>query len=156
MVIFALNYFVLSPGDLPHQILGYVAAGLVVLRIIWGFASHSHASFRTISFTPAAFRHHIAELKARQVAKEQGHNPFGWLMILLTFALFLSLGATGFMLEETDRFFGSDLIESIHEILANTLYAAALIHIAAVVFTSWYGRVALIPAMLTGKRKLDD
>ena len=74
-------------------------------------------------------------------------------MVLATWLLFIALATTGFLLEETDYFFGSSLVENIHSILANSLYSIVIVHIAAIVLVGWWGRVSLITPMITGKRK---
>ncbi|WP_414828650.1 cytochrome b/b6 domain-containing protein [Alteromonas sp. H39] len=156
VTVFTLNYFVLEPGDLPHEILGYIAFGLILVRIVWGVIATNRAGFRHASFRKAAFSRHITELKNRNVSKTHGHNPVGWLMVFLVIGLFTGLGVTGFMMEEIDAFWGNQTLQGIHEWLAHTLYAAAIVHIVAVILTQWWGKVALIPAMITGKRHIDN
>ena len=43
-------------------------------------------------------------------------------------------------------------MQELHEVLANTLYALAALHVSGVVFTSWRQRENLIRAMLTGRK----
>ncbi|MDP5031500.1 cytochrome b/b6 domain-containing protein, partial [Paraglaciecola sp.] len=99
------------------------------------------------------FALHFSHLKNRKIPAKTGHNPIGWLMILFTWLLFIGLAITGFMLEEVDYFFGSSLLEDIHSILSDVLYVFVLIHIAAVFFIAWWGKISLIKPMITGKRK---
>ena len=51
--VFTLNYFVLEPGDKPHQWLGYFAAAIVLLRLVHGSACQhiwfSQAKNQTVS-----------------------------------------------------------------------------------------------------------
>ena len=156
VTVFVLNYFVLESGGLPHEVLGYIAAALVLLRVVWGFTTSNLASFRHASFKKSAFTHHLADLKARKVPVSHGHNPLGWLMVFLVIGSFTGLGVTGFMMEEIDAFWGNQTLERTHEWLAHTLYGAAIIHVTAVVITQWWGRVSLIPAMITGKRDINE
>lgn len=74
-------------------------------------------------------------------------------MVLLTWGIFIALAVTGFLLEEVDYFFGSSQIEYIHSLLADFMYALALIHVAAILLVSYIGKISLIPPMITGKRK---
>lgn len=152
VVAFFLNYFVLDAGGNPHQILGYVAFCAVILRIGWGVMSKKQGSFATISLGLKSFALHFTHLKNRNVPINAGHNPVGWIMILATWTLFIGLAVTGFMLEETDYFFGSSLVENIHSIFSDVLYGLVLLHIAAVFIVAWWGRVSLIRPMLTGWR----
>jgi len=154
VAIFAANYFTLEPGNLIHQILGYVAGGLVVARCVWGGVSRGHARFSSAALSLRAFRQHYNHLKARRLPVTKGHNPFGWLMLFLVLLLFAGLALTGFMLEEVDAFFGNSLLETIHALLADVLYGMVLVHVAAVLLVGWYGRISLIPPMIHGKRKI--
>ncbi len=73
-------------------------------------------------------------------------------MIIATWTLFIALAVSGFMFEEIDMFFGNALLESLHAIFANVLYGIVIVHILAVVFVGWWGRIELIKPMITGKR----
>ncbi len=149
---FVANYFVVEPGDLLHEIAGYGAAAIVLVRIGWGLRRTGYASFATIDVSVPALQHHLTQLKLRRVPADHGHNPFGWLMIVAVIVLFLALAITGFMMQEIDALWGNQTLEWVHAILADILYVAVLIHIAAVVLTQWWGRVSLIRPMITGRR----
>jgi len=235
VICFITNYFIVEPGRLYHEIAGYSAAFLIVVRIVWGFtrplakstsqdrhASHdghnrgshngtsydchnksdnkdqsvyqvstfcdrhssdvydrhnsnghnsnampvqtghtnnegvcesSYASFRTVNLSSQAFKEHLQHLKLRNVPVQTGHNPFGWLMIFTVIGLFFGLGITGFLMEEVDALFGNSTLEWVHSILADVLYACVLVHIAAVFFVQYRGRVQLLRPMITGLRR---
>ncbi|WP_258808145.1 cytochrome b/b6 domain-containing protein [Pseudidiomarina sp. CB1] len=153
VVIFTANYFILEAGSQWHQWLGYTAVAAIMLRIIWGFIGQGYGNFKTVELSKHVLQEHLRHLKQRNIPSETGHNPLGWLMVFAVIALFIGLGTTGFMMEEIDRFFGNETLEEIHEWLANSLYAAVLVHIAAVIFTGWRGRIELIRPMITGKRR---
>lgn len=156
IVAFTLNYFILEPGETIHQWVGYVAVALVILRICWGFIGPRTARIADFFPTPSRIRQHVNHLAARKLPDNEGHNALGGLLILLFWLLFLAQGVTGFLLEETDQFFGSTLVENIHELIAHTLYAGALLHIVAVIVVSWWGRIDLIRPMISGWRKPRD
>ena len=84
---------------------------------------------------------------------QTGHNPFGWLMIFAVIGLFFGLGITGFLMEEVDALFGNSTLEWVHSIFADVLYACVLVHIAAVFFVQYRGRVQLLRPMITGLRR---
>ncbi|WP_241970396.1 cytochrome b/b6 domain-containing protein [Idiomarina seosinensis] len=153
VVAFSLNYFLLEPGEQVHQWVGYSAFSLIAIRIVWGFIGPDNARISSFFPTPTRLRQHFCHLKQRQLPKEQGHNPLGGLLILLFWLLFLAQGITGFLLEETDYFFGSSLIEAIHGLIADALFVGVLIHVCAVIIMGWWGRIQLIRPMLTGKRR---
>lgn len=196
VICFITNYFIVEPGRLYHEIAGYSAVFLIVMRIVWGFtrppaestyqdrhASHdishachntfydrhssrhssntdngeicesNYASFRTIDLSSQAFKEHLQHLKLRNVPVQTGHNPFGWLMIFAVIGLFFGLGISGFLMEEIDALFGNSTLEWIHSIFADVLYACVLVHIAAVFFVQYRGRVQLLRPMITGLRR---
>jgi cytochrome b len=113
----------------------------------------NYASFRTINLSSQAFKEHLQHLKLRNVPVQTGHNPFGWLMIFAVIGLFFGLGITGFLMEEVDALFGNSTLEWVHSIFADVLYACVLVHIAAVFFVQYRGRVQLLRPMITGLRR---
>ncbi|WP_081926644.1 MULTISPECIES: cytochrome b/b6 domain-containing protein [unclassified Alteromonas] len=113
----------------------------------------NYASFRTIDLSSQAFKEHLQHLKLRNVPVQTGHNPFGWLMIFAVIGLFFGLGISGFLMEEIDALFGNSTLEWIHSIFADVLYACVLVHIAAVFFVQYRGRVQLLRPMITGLRR---
>lgn len=153
VVAFILNYFVLEPGELIHQWVGYTAVSLVLLRVLWGFIGPTRARIADFFPTRRRLAEHVNHLKQRQLPANEGHNALGGLLILVFWGLFIAQGITGFLLKETDQFFGSSEVEAIHETTAHILYAGVLLHIVAVVVVGWWGRIQLIRPMITGKRK---
>jgi cytochrome b len=154
VVAFTLNYFIMEAGGDLHQIIGYTAIAAVAVRLLWAFVSKGYSSFNTLVLTRTQFAQHFEHIKHRNIPADSGHNPIGWLMVLATWALFIGLGTTGFMMEEIDMFFGNSQLEDIHSIFSNVLYGIVIVHILALVLVGWWGKVALIRAMITGKRKV--
>lgn len=150
--VFVANYFVLPPGESLHQWLGYFAAALVIIRLLHGITAKGYASFKHVNFAPEAFRQHIAHLRQKEVPANSGHNPFGWMMVFVLLLLMLCQAITGFMLEETDYFFGSSLVEGLHKLGADLLFVCICLHIAAIVIVSVRGNISLIKPMITGYR----
>lgn len=150
--VFIANYFVLPAGEDLHQWLGYFAAALVLLRLLHGVTTKGYASFRQVNLSPAAFTEHIQHLKQRKVPADTGHNPFGWLMVFALLLLLLCQAISGFLLEETDYFFGSDRLETLHKLGADLLFICVCLHVSAVIFVSLRGNIALITPMITGYR----
>ena len=154
VVGFILNYFIIEAGSDVHQIIGYTALSAVIIRLFWAIFSKGHASFKELDLTRQKFNQHFKHIKHRSIPADSGHNPVGWLMVLFTWALFVGLAVTGFMMEEIDIFFGNSLLESIHSIFSNVLYGIIIVHILAVFAVGWWGKVSLVGAMITGKREM--
>ncbi|HAE90055.1 MAG TPA: cytochrome B [Idiomarina sp.] len=149
---FVLNYFLLEPGETAHQIAGYYAFAWLIFRVVWGFLGPQRARFSDFFPTPSRIKTHITQLKQRQLPRDAGHNPLGGVVILLMMVLLAYQATTGFMLEEVDAFYGSSMLEDLHELGAHTLFALVCLHIIAVIFVQWWGRIQLIRPMITGRR----
>lgn len=61
VLLCVLNLFILEEGERNHRYAGYALAGLLVLRILWGFIGSYHARFAQWLPTPAGV---IAYLKS--------------------------------------------------------------------------------------------
>jgi cytochrome b len=154
VAIFIANYFVLEAGSDWHQWLGYAAVALIAVRIVWGFIDPGFGNFKTVHLSQAAIKSHFSHLKQGHLPIKSGHNPLGWLMVFAVIGLFTALGVTGFMMEKIDALFGNSTLEEVHGWLADILYAAAIVHVVAIVITGWRGRIELIRPMITGKRRI--
>lgn len=152
VVGFTLNYFILEAGRTAHEITGYVIVALVALRVWWGVAKPGYANFRQFHFSHTALKSHLHHLRERRIPHDSGHNPLGWLFAFAALVLFMVLGVTGFLMEEVDALFGNPELEQIHEISGDVLFTLVIIHICAVLFTQWRGRIPLLRPMITGKR----
>lgn len=155
--LFLLNYWVLEAGDEPHEWVGYAIAALLVLRIIWGFIGSPNARFANFWPTHARLRHHWKQIKTRRFDVTEGHNPLGALMIVFMLFMLAVTAASGWM-QGLDRFWGEDWVEDLHEIAANMLMGAVIVHIIAVIVMSRISKLRLIRTMVIGwrPREMDD
>lgn len=147
-----LNLWLLEEGDPPHRWVGYAAAGLVALRIVWGFIGPRHARFTDFWPTPSRVLGHLRSLVQGEHATQAGHNPLGALAMLALMALVLLLGLTGW-LQGTDRFWGNEALEEVHEALAEGLIWLAGLHAAAALVMGRLERTRLVKAMFTGTKE---
>ena len=81
-----------------------------------------------------------------------GHNPLGAWMILALLGTVLATCLTG-VLFTTDRFWGVEWVEELHEGLATTVLVLAALHVAGVVVTSLRHREDLVGAMIHGAKR---
>jgi cytochrome b len=153
LVVCVIGDFTLNePGGTAHRWLGYAAAGLVALRLIWGFFGTRHARFSDFFPTPSRLVPYVRALLRGREPRMVGHNPLAGLMMLTLLILVLALGFTGFLLG-TDTFWGSESLLGIHEAIANTLIALVVIHAAAAIIESFRHRENLVWSMVTGKKR---
>ncbi|MEJ8814844.1 cytochrome b/b6 domain-containing protein [Variovorax ureilyticus] len=135
-------------GGETHRTLGYVAAGLVVARLLWAALTSGYGSL-------AALRPSLAETAAyiRSGAPRCiGHDPLGRWMIWLLWSLVLLLALTGWM-SRLDRFWGDEFLQDLHAWIANGLLAAVALHLVGVAVMSRRWKESLSVAMLTGRKR---
>lgn len=148
----AANLLLLEEGDPPHRWAGYIAAALVLVRIVWGFVGSRHARFADFFPTPSRLAGHWRQLRAGLDDPHPGHNPLGALMMLALMGLVLALGVTGYLMG-TDTYWGEEWLEELHEGLANVLMACAGLHVLGALLMSRLSGVNLVRAMVTGVKQ---
>jgi cytochrome b len=146
------NFFIVDDGETVHQWVGYTATALVVARVVWGFVGTRHARFADFFPTPARLRAHLRRMARREPDPSVGHNPLGALMMLALMALVLGLGLTGF-LQTTDRFWGVEWMQDLHETIGQSLMALAGLHALAALAMGRIERTRLVRAMVTGVKE---
>ena len=156
------NLFFTEDGSDLHVYVGYTVLGLVVVRLLWGLVGTRYARFTSFFPTPTRLKHHLSALSVRRVDEQHlGHNPLAAIMMLSLWAVIIGLGVTGYLME-TDIFShiqllgDKDVLEEIHELLANSLYLLVPLHIVAAIAMSYWQRQNLIKSMITGKKTVTD
>ncbi|WP_428031337.1 cytochrome b/b6 domain-containing protein [Ancylobacter sp.] len=147
-----LNLFILDDGELPHELVGYVVASALAIRLVWGFVGTKYARFSDFVPTPTGLIAYVRALLAGCEPRMLGHNPAGAAMMLALMALLAGVCLTGWM-TTLDAFWGDDWLEELHETLANAILVLALLHAAAALFESWRHRENLVWSMVTGWKK---
>jgi cytochrome b len=147
-----IDYTVLDDGDDLHQWLGYLAAALVVIRVVWGFIGTPHARFSDFFPTPTRIRQHVKGMLSGSTERHDGHNPLGALMILALMIQVLAVCLTGWM-QSLDAFWGEEWLQELHEHAANLLIALASLHALAAIVMGRLERTHLIRAMFTGVKE---
>lgn len=89
VIAFFTAYFTEEEFMVQHIWAGYVVAGVVMLRIIWGMIGSTHARFSDFIYAPSAILGYIKGLIQRKPQHYLGHNPAGGAMVI---ALLISLG----------------------------------------------------------------
>lgn len=132
-----------------HRYLGYVAAALVVLRLVWGCGDRGYASLRPMAVSARqAFAYFRSE---RPVPQRAGHTPPGAFMAFALWGLALLVALTGWM-QGLDAFWGDERLQQLHELLAYVLAGCALVHVIAALAASHLQGVNLVKAMITGNK----
>jgi cytochrome b len=152
LVICVVANLLNEAGDAPHRYLGYVATTLVVCRIVWGFTGSRHARFNDWVPSPRTLWHYLQNLRRGVHWHKPGHNPAAAVMMLALMLVVLGLAGSGW-LASTDRFFGEEWLEELHEALAGGLQLMLMLHVFAAITESWQQGQNLILSMLTGYKQ---
>jgi cytochrome b len=139
--------------DEVHHSAGYLAAGVVGLRIVWGFVGSRHARFDQFVRSPRATLAYARQLPSGCEPRHVGHNPLGGWMVLALLATVASLSLTGW-LYTTDWLWGYEWLSTLHAALAWLALGLVIAHLGGVVFTSIRHRENLVAAMLSGRKRV--
>lgn len=144
-----------------HGKLGLAIVGLVVFRIVWGFAGSTYARFSQFFPTPSTIAAYL-----RGEWRGLGHNPVGALSAFALLALVLAQAVGGLFANDDIAFRGplfslvgkelSDRISGLHHLASNLLIAFVVLHIAAILFYKHVKKNNLILPMITGWKDVAD
>lgn len=150
VAIVIVNTALLEEGKV-HEALGYILVALLGVRFLWGWIGSPTARFR--SFFPTRQRL-SAHFKGAQ-STSLGHNPIGALMIFNLMVTLAFIGLSGYLMTTT-LFWGSEVMEEIHEVLVGYLIFSVALHVLGVLVESYRSRTNLISAMITGRKSLSE
>ncbi len=134
-----------------HLAAGYAIAGLLALRIAWGFVGPRHARFGSFVRPPREVLAYLRDLVLWRARRHIGHNPAGGAMIVGLIALLAGTAVTGHMMT-MDSFWGAKWVEELHEALANATVALVGVHVIGLILGSFLHRENLVGAMITGRK----
>lgn len=143
-----VNFF--NESGFSHRAIGYVCAGLVLLRIFEGVLVNRKTASSLYWPNFPAVRAHIKALFSGRVEAYVGHNPLGQLAVYFMWLLIVLLALTGW-LSRTDQYWGEDWPVDVHEMLSDALMGMVILHVLAVVLMSKLQGKNLIRSMIRGK-----
>lgn len=143
-----------EPGESLHNAAGYAALGLVAFRLLWGVVGTRHARFRAFVPSPGELLAYLRRLARGNAPRYLGHNPAGGAMIVALLAM-VALSAGSGWLSITDRFWGVEWVEELHEAAANLTLGLVGFHVAGVLVSSLVHGENLVRAMITGTKRAD-
>ena len=150
-----LNGALLEDESLAHEVVGYVALGLVGLRILWGVIGPWPARFAAFPPSPRRALAHLRELFRPGRPIHLSHNPLGALMTYNLWLSITAMGVTGYMMT-TVAFFGVDWVEELHEAVFAWLVLSVALHVVGVAFESWQSGVNLVRSMVVGRKRIPE
>jgi cytochrome b len=145
-----------------HRLSGYILLGLILFRLIWGFAGSAPSRFSSFVRGPGAV---LRYLRGDSGPARPGHNPLGgWSVVAMLAAIVAQIVLGLFAVDEdglesgplSDRidFDTSRALALVHHKLFWVIVALIALHIAAILFYRLRGR-KLVGAMVTGRTTAD-
>jgi len=145
-----------------HMRAGYAVLGLVIFRLLWGFAGSFYARFSQFIYSPKTTLQYIASLLKGKEPLYAGHNPVGgWAVVLLLLLCAFQAGSGLFANDDimTEgplvHLISYDLsleITKWHKIMFNVLLAVIAVHIAGVIYHQRFRKEPLVQGMISGKK----
>jgi cytochrome b len=180
---FTIAYLSGEEWEVLHVWAGYIVAGLVAIRLLWGIIGTEHARFRDFAYNPVSVITYLKDLVALRARRYIGHSPAGGAMVIV---LLLSLAATTlsgmqlYAVEENKGPFADVRFENIspiaiayadededgheqeghdefweetHEFFANFSVLLVFLHLGGVALASFVHGENLPRAMVTGRKR---
>jgi cytochrome b len=151
-----------------HVFAGYVVAGLIAFRLLWGLLGSRHARFTDFVRRPSTVWAYIKSLAGGHPKRYLGHNPAGGAMVMALLLSLMLTVASGLAYYGAGEFSGplaamlggagpfwADVLEETHEFLANLTVVLVVFHVVGVVLASLQHRENLVRAMFTGRKRHD-
>lgn len=146
-----------------HQAAGIALFGLLIFRIIWGFAGSRPARFSSFLKGPGAVLTHARELLKGRAEPLPGHNPLGGWGVAVMLVLLLVETVSG-LFGSTFDYAGplaglvpdewANRMAVIHAVNLDLLLGMIGLHLLGVAVTSILGRENLVASMIHGRKHL--
>jgi cytochrome b len=143
-----------------HRLSGYLLLGLLLFRLIWGFAGSETARFARFVRGPTAIWAYLGG----RLREGVGHNPIGALSILAMLAALAGQIGLGLFAVDEDglesgplsylvSFDASRRAAGLHHQLFWAIVALAALHVAAILFYLMARKRNLVTPMITGRAR---
>lgn len=147
-----VSAYVVTQNTWIHENAGYLALGLIFIRLVWGFIGPKYARFSQFLRGPTEVIAYLRDLPRGRARRSLGHNPAGgWSIIAML--LMIAVVALSGIIMNTDRFWGNALVEDIHTLSADVLIGLVVVHLCGVLVSSLAHNENLVVAMVTGRKR---
>lgn len=103
VTLFAVAYISEGEPMWLHSWAGYVIAGLLALRIVWGLVGPRHARFTDFIYRPSTVLAYARDLVAFKSRRYVGHSPGGGAMIVVLIVVVALTAGTGMATLAVDK-----------------------------------------------------
>jgi cytochrome b len=149
---FAVAWLSSENWESLHSAAGYAAGGLVALRVVWGFVGPRYARFAQFVRSPDTVIAYLRAIKDGSERRYIGHNPAGGAMIVVLLVAIAGTAVSGWLLT-TDALWGSAVLQHVHSLLAHSVLALVVVHLAGVALASLRHHENLARAMVVGAKR---
>ncbi|WP_140847004.1 cytochrome b/b6 domain-containing protein [Paracoccus sp. FO-3] len=150
-----------------HFWCGYVVAGLLVFRLVWGFVGPAPARFSHFVRGPGAVAGYLRGLMLREPSYWPGHNPMGALSVIAMLAVLAAQVSSGLISDPDDYINVGPLASYVsgatrskavgwHNLGANLILVLVLLHVAVILFYRYWKREDLVRPMITGRKQVRE
>lgn len=148
---FAGAYVLSEVDDLRayHVMFGYTVLGLIVFRLLWGIIGGPHSRFSSFAYGPREAVADVRNLASGRARDHEGHGPAASWSVYLLLALAAATATSGWL---HYNHVGGEVLEDLHETLANTSLALIVLHLLGVLVSSMVHRRNVVRPMITGYR----
>lgn len=136
-----------------HRATGYLIAALLAVRVVWGLIGTKYARFIDFVRSPRTALEYLLQSRDGTAPRYLGHNPAGGLMAIALMGLLGGICYTGYLMT-TPQWWGSELMEGLHETLVNGTIGLIVLHILGNLFSSIVHRENLTLSMITGRKRV--
>lgn len=165
---FTVAWLTAEENEALHEAAGYIVAGLIAFRLVWGFAGPRYACFSQFLRGPRATLAYMDDAMSGRARRYLGHNPAGAAMVVALLVTLSGTALTGWLYEQSAEearaalpvaaqdgrhVAGNHAIEETHEALANLALILVILHVGGVAFTSWREHENLPRAMIRGRKR---
>lgn len=137
----------------PHEVAGYIIAGLIGFRVIWGLVGSRHARFASFIYRPSTVAGFVTDTVRMKARRYLGHNPAGGLMVIALLLAIAVISLSGWMMT-TNAYWGVEWVEELHEAAAFGALGLIALHIGGVIVASFEHGENLVRAMVTGRKRV--
>ncbi len=150
-VLVLVAWFTPNRFDGLHRIAGYAVIGLLVFRLIWGFAGTRYSRFGMIGVRLRAAPRYLWNLRRGITGQYIGLNPAGTMMLVALLVMLAVSAITGAM-QVTVTFFGVWWVEDTHAYASDAVIVLVVLHVVGAVVMGVLQRQNLLRAMITGRK----
>lgn len=139
-----------SAGFPLHMLAGLAMCGVILLRLVWSLVGTRHARLSDLVLNPAHLMAYLKGMFSGTTQRWIGHNPASSWAAATMVCLGLGLGVTGYLMATGPE---SDLLEEVHELMANAFLVVVLLHIGGLVAHALRHHDRLAVSMVTGRKQ---